>query len=147
MLERLDPFIHLLLAQSVHLADEVEILFGREVINQETIIDDLQRITREYPSLIVVLKSERTLIAGKGEVTINTTGNNALAKGGSGDVLAGMIAGLFAQRETVQSVIAAVYVHSLASDYWLRSHSSYSLLASELIEMADGVLFEMTEKK
>ncbi|MBQ1826840.1 MAG: bifunctional ADP-dependent NAD(P)H-hydrate dehydratase/NAD(P)H-hydrate epimerase, partial [Erysipelotrichaceae bacterium] len=85
--------------------------------------------------------------AGKGEVTINTTGNNALAKGGSGDVLAGMIAGLFAQRETIQSVIAAVYVHSLASDYWLRSHSSYSLLASELIEMADGVLFEMTEKK
>ncbi|MBQ4253602.1 MAG: NAD(P)H-hydrate dehydratase [Erysipelotrichaceae bacterium] len=115
--------------------------------HQETIIPDLQRITKEYPSLIIVLKSERTLIAGKGEVTINTTGNNALAKGGSGDVLAGMIAGLFAQRETIQSVIAAVYVHSLASDYWLRSHSSYSLLASELIEMADGVLFEMTEKK
>ncbi|MBR0138514.1 MAG: NAD(P)H-hydrate dehydratase [Erysipelotrichaceae bacterium] len=114
--------------------------------HQETVIPDLQKITREYGSLIVVLKSERTLIAGKGEVTINTTGNNALAKGGSGDVLAGIIAGLFAQRETIQSVIAAVYVHSLAADYWLQSHSSYSLLASELIEMADGVLYEMTEK-
>lgn len=113
--------------------------------HQETIIDDLLRITRTYPELIIVLKSERTLIAAKGEITINTTGNDALAKGGSGDVLAGMIGGLFAQRNSVQSVIAAVYVHSLAADYWLKSHSSYSLLASEIIDMADGVIFDLLE--
>ncbi|MBQ1522330.1 MAG: NAD(P)H-hydrate dehydratase, partial [Erysipelotrichaceae bacterium] len=109
----------------------------------ETIVSDLAEISEKYPTLITVLKSENTLTAYRGQITVNTTGNNALAKGGSGDVLCGFTAGLFAQKPDVSSVIAAVYIHSLAADYWIREHSSYSLLASDLIEQIDKILFEM----
>lgn len=109
----------------------------------ETIVSDLAEISEKYQTLITVLKSENTLTAYRGQITVNTTGNNALAKGGSGDVLCGFTAGLFAQKPDVSSVIAAVYIHSLAADYWIREHSSYSLLASDLIEQIDKILFEM----
>ena len=114
---------------------------------ENAVIDDLRRISLEYPNLITVLKSEHTIIAHDGKICINVTGNNALAKGGSGDVLCGVIGGLFAQRNDVSAVEAAVYVHSLAADRWCDVHSSYSLLASDLIEMIDSVLFEMTRGK
>lgn len=45
----------------------------------------------------LVLKDARTVVTDGGEVYINTTGNNALSTGGTGDVLTGMIAGLLAQ--------------------------------------------------
>ena len=111
---------------------------------ENTIIEDLKKISLEYPGLITVLKSEHTIIAHEGKICINVTGNNALAKGGSGDVLCGVIGGLFAQRSDAAAVEAAVYVHSLAADRWCEAHSSYSLLASDLIEMIDELLFEMT---
>jgi len=111
---------------------------------ENTIIEDLKKISLEYPGLITVLKSEHTIIAHEGKICINVTGNNALAKGGSGDVLCGVIGGLFAQRSDVAAVEAAVYVHSLAADRWCEAHSSYSLLASDLIDMIDEILLEMT---
>ena len=43
MLEWLEAFIHLLLAQSIHLADEIEIFFGGEVVDEETIVNKLTR--------------------------------------------------------------------------------------------------------
>jgi len=110
----------------------------------ESIAQDLVAISKRYPSLVTVFKGEHTLIAHDGQLTINTTGNDALAKGGSGDVLTGVIGGLMAQKPEVTSVVAGVYVHSLAADYWVRSNSSYSLLASDLIEQIDKVLFDLT---
>ncbi len=114
--------------------------------NQDTVVEDLRRISNLYPSLIIVLKGEHTLIANKGIITINKTGNNALAKGGSGDVLAGTITGFLAQKKDYDSVVAGVYVHSLAADYWVKDYSPYSLLASDLIRMIDRVLFNFTNK-
>lgn len=111
---------------------------------QSRIAEDLRIINRDYENMMVVLKSENTIIAYKGNITFNPVGNNALAKGGSGDVLAGAIAGMLAQRSCYESVVAAVYVHSLSADYWLQNHSSYSLLASDVIEMMDRILFEMS---
>ena len=123
-----------------HLAEYQRIFEYR----QETVLEDLKKISREHPYLVTVLKSENTVIAHDGKITINATGNNALAKGGSGDVLCGVIGGFVAQRNDEAAVRAAVYVHSLAADRWCESHSSYSLMASDLIEMIDEVLFEMT---
>ena len=108
------------------------------------IIPDLISISAEYPNLITVLKSENTLTTYDRQITVNRTGNNALAKGGSGDVLCGLIAGLFARQPDINSVIAAVYIHSLAADYWIRENSAYSLLASDLILQIEKILFEMT---
>jgi NAD(P)H-hydrate repair Nnr-like enzyme with NAD(P)H-hydrate dehydratase domain len=52
-----------------------------------------------------------------GKAYINTTGNVGLAKGGSGDVLTGMIAGLAAQCDSTENAVRrAVYLHGLAAD-------------------------------
>ncbi len=116
------------------------------VYSQEIIIEDLQRYTTSFPNLVIVLKGEHTLIGYKGKITINTTGNNALAKAGSGDVLCGIISGFLAQKCDIESVIAAVYIHSLAADYWCINNSPYSLLASDLIKMIDRILKQLTDK-
>ena len=82
----------------------------------------------------VVLKGARTLIAHpSGQVAVNTSGNPGMAKGGSGDVLAGMIAGLLAQyaEEPSKAVEAAVYLHGLAADLAVRKEDDHTLLATD----------------
>lgn len=121
-----------------HLA-EYQRIFDYE---SSRILIDLAAILKIYENLIIVLKSENTLIAYKDSITINDCGNNALAKGGSGDVLAGCIGGFMSQRADLDAIIAAVYIHSYAADYWLKNHSPYSLLASDLIDSIDHILYE-----
>ncbi len=82
----------------------------------------------------VVLKGARTLIAHpSGQVAVNTSGNPGMAKGGSGDVLGGMIAGLLAQypEEPARAVEAAVYLHGLAADMAVRKSNEHTLLATD----------------
>jgi len=82
----------------------------------------------------LVLKGARTLIAHPdGRVAINTTGNPGMAKGGSGDLLTGLIAGLLAQHpaEAARAVEAAVYLHGLAADLALRQADEHTLLATD----------------
>jgi hydroxyethylthiazole kinase-like uncharacterized protein yjeF len=69
---------------------------------------------------VVVLKGSGSVIAGAdGAVRINPTGNARLAIGGTGDVLAGMIAARLAAGESaVEAASAAVYLHGLAADRW-----------------------------
>jgi NAD(P)H-hydrate epimerase len=85
---------------------------------------------------IVVLKGARTLIAHPlGQVGVNTTGNPGMAKGGSGDLLTGVVAGMLAQHpdEPAQAVEAAVYLHGLAADLTVREADEHTLLASDTI--------------
>src|SRR5262249_8148275 len=84
---------------------------------------------------ILVLKGWRTLIAEPGgTVYVNTTGNPGLAKGGSGDILTGIVAGLLAQHpdRPVQAVCAAVHLHGLAADLAVEGGDQRSLLATEV---------------
>ena len=99
-----------------------------------TICPDLYSFSKKYPTTVMVLKGENTLMAFDGMITVNITGNNALAKAGSGDVLCGTIGGLLAQKPKVSSVYCGVYVHGYAADKWVSEKGHYSLLASELIE-------------
>ena len=92
---------------------------------------------------IVVLKGQRSLIATPtGRVWINPTGSPALAKGGSGDVLTGLLAGLIAQHQnSVElAVRAAVYLHGLCGELGAKDRTEQSLLASELIEYLPGAI-------
>jgi ADP-dependent NAD(P)H-hydrate dehydratase / NAD(P)H-hydrate epimerase len=89
-------------------------------------------------NVTLVLKGARTLIAHpNGQVAINTTGNPGMAKGGSGDLLTGLVAGLLAQFPTQanQAVEAAVYLHGLAADLAVRApgsiHDEHTLLATD----------------
>ena len=69
-------------------------------------------------SLVIVLKNQYTFVClPNGEIHINTTGNPAMASGGMGDVLTGMIAGLVAQSYPAETAaILAVYLHGKAGD-------------------------------
>ncbi len=95
----------------------------------------------------LVLKGARTLIAHPdGRVAVNTTGNPGMAKGGSGDLLTGLIAGLLAQypAEAARAVEAAVYLHGLAADLAVkRRNDEHTLLATDsLIHLAQAFRFQ-----
>jgi hydroxyethylthiazole kinase-like uncharacterized protein yjeF len=85
--------------------------------------------------VILVLKGSRSLIASPdGEVFINPTGNAAMATGGTGDVLTGMIAGLLAQKrgDPLGATIAAVYLHGLAGDIAASKLGTRAMIASDI---------------
>jgi NAD(P)H-hydrate epimerase len=82
----------------------------------------------------LVLKGARTLIAHPdGRVAVNTTGNPGMAKGGSGDLLTGLVAGLLAQHpgEAGKAVEAAVCLHGLSADLAVRGGDEHTLLATD----------------
>lgn len=69
-----------------------------------------------FPHVVLVLKGANTIIAYNGELFINTYGTPSLAKGGSGDVLSGMIGALLAQGYTpIDAAISATLAHALVS--------------------------------
>lgn len=86
----------------------------------------------------LVLKGFRTLIAAPGgAVAVNPTGNAGMAKGGTGDVLTGIIAGLLAQYPSIpfaQVVAGAVYLHGLAGDLAADHSGPASMVAGDLLE-------------
>jgi NAD(P)H-hydrate epimerase len=100
-------------------------------------------IARDFATrnqVILVLKGWRTLIAHPdGTIAVNTTGNPGMAKGGSGDLLTGMVAAMLAQfpDRAGQAVEAAVYLHGLAADLAVRSDTpggnQHTLLATDLL--------------
>lgn len=111
---------------------EFDRLFG----NSENEFDRIEKaihLTQEYP-FIIVLKGHYTFIAFNGKGWFNTTGNAGLAKGGSGDVLTGIITTLLAQTfSPFDAAVAAVYLHGLAADLALENQSMESLLATDVI--------------
>ncbi len=90
----------------------------------------------EKHAVTLVLKGARTLIAHPdGTVAVSTTGNPAMAKGGSGDLLTGIVAGLLAQYriDTARAVEAAVYFHGLAADLAVLDVDEHALLATDTV--------------
>lgn len=84
----------------------------------------------------LVLKGWRTLIAHPdGRVAVNTTGNPGMAKGGSGDILTGIVAAMLAQykQDVAQAVEAAVFLHGLAGDFATLATEEHTVLATDTI--------------
>jgi hydroxyethylthiazole kinase-like uncharacterized protein yjeF len=95
---------------------------------------DVARDFAKSSGATVVLKGARTIIAHpSGRVAVNTTGNPGMAKGGSGDLLTGMVAGLLAQhpQQHERAVEAAVFLHGLAADIAVRAGNEHTLLATD----------------
>lgn len=93
-----------------------------------------KRISGIYGS-VTVLKTYKTVIMSPdGRKYINTTGNNSMAKAGSGDVLAGMISGLVAQKmDLFEGAALGVYLHGLCGDLAKEELTEYSVMAEDLI--------------
>lgn len=86
--------------------------------------------------VILVLKGWRTLIAHPdGRIAVNTSGNPAMAKGGSGDILTGIVAAMLAQYpdRIAEAVEAAVYLHGLAADFAARAQDEHTVLATDTV--------------
>lgn len=102
---------------------------------QKDRIETTRRFAMEY-QVIVVLKGAATVISDpKGEIFINSSGNTALSKGGSGDVLTGLIAGLIAQEvEPIKAAVLGVFMHGLAAEYVSKEKTQRAALPSDLID-------------
>ena len=97
--------------------------------------DIVGEFVSNYP-VVCVLKDARTIVSKQDTpVFINTAGNNAMAKAGSGDVLAGVITGLLAQHmDAFDSACLGVYLHGAGGDAARRQNGVYSVLATDLID-------------
>lgn len=94
----------------------------------------------------LVLKLERSIIANKKITYLNTTGNNGLSKGGSGDVLTGIITALFAQSlKCIESAALGVYLHGLIADVLLDEFTVYAITPTELIKNINRGFKELNE--
>lgn len=103
-------------------------------------------LSKEYENLTVVLKGAGTVIAKDDKVFVNQTGNAGMAKGGSGDVLAGITASLAAQGiDSVYATMAAVFIHGLAGDKAAEKFSMQSMTATDIIKNLPIVFKEITE--
>lgn len=106
--------------------------FGDVNLTPANRLEYAMRFTQRYPETTLLLKGANTLIAHKEKIYINTLGSVALAKGGSGDVLAGMIGALLAQGHSgIESAIHASLAHALASQL---ESSTYALTPQKLIQ-------------
>ncbi len=115
-----------------------DILNNREVIGNDFV--------KTYPNVTLVLKDQITTIHQNKQQYLFQDGHHALAKGGSGDVLCGMIAGLYAQsKNSLNACIAAVYVHGLIAKKLAQQYSAYSILGRDLISQLKTMYKEMED--
>jgi hydroxyethylthiazole kinase-like uncharacterized protein yjeF len=109
---------------------------------------NVARSFAERFGVTLVLKGARTLIAHPdGRVAVNTTGNPGMAKGGSGDLLTGVVAGFLAQypKDTAAAVEAAVCLHGRAADLAVRDTDEHTLLATDsLVKFSRAFRFDST---
>ena len=112
-------------------------------------INIARRFASEHHATLV-LKGWRTLVAHPdGRVAVNTTGNPALAKGGSGDILTGIVAAMLAQfpDDVARAVEAAVYLHGLAADFAARAMDEKTVLATDVIDrLSDAFRYRVRDE-
>lgn len=107
-------------------------------INSKDIQTDRIKFVEEfclkYPKITLVLKGSKSIISNNDKVFINSTGNPILARGGSGDILSGIIGTFLAQSiNCLESAILGNYIHGLTSDIALNENSEHSIITEELI--------------
>ncbi len=105
------------------------------------------KLTAEKFGCCVVLKGNQTVVCTKDlEVFVNTSGNSALAKAGSGDVLTGIISGLMAQGVSVENAAKlGVYLHGLCGELASQDLSLYSVLATDQIDYIPQAIKKILE--
>ncbi len=115
---------------------EMARLLGKSVKEVQADRINLARSFAIDHHLTLVLKGWRTLIAHPdGTIAVNTTGNPAMAKGGSGDILTGIVAAMLGQYpdDVARAVEAAVYLHGLAGDFAAQGMDEHTVLATDTL--------------
>ena len=103
-----------------------------------------EEFAKKY-GIVVLLKGKNTIITDGCKTFMNPTGNSAMASGGMGDTLTGIISALIGQGlSTLNGTVCGAYVHGKAGD--ILSEDMYSLLARDVIEMIPCVMKDLTLK-
>lgn len=122
-------------------ADEFQRLLGKRVGEGRERLKEAKLWAQKYKVVLVLKGAHTAVIRPDGFVSFNSSGNVSLAKGGTGDVLTGMILSYLAQGyDAFVASCLAVYYHGLAADSWHAENSGASMLASDLIEELPKVL-------
>lgn len=108
---------------------------------KENRFEQLQSFCTKY-KLVCALKDARTVVYQQGEdFFLNLSGNSSMAKGGSGDVLTGVIAGILAQtKNAYKSACLGVYLHGLAGELAAEKKGKYSVLAGDIADCIGEIL-------
>jgi NAD(P)H-hydrate epimerase len=107
-------------------------------IPAEDISCNKEKVAKSFANkynVVCVLKGHRSVVARPdGKIFVNTTGNPGMAKGGTGDVLTGMIASFIGQGiMPFEAAALGVYLHGLAGDLAAKEKGEVSMLASDLL--------------
>ena len=107
---------------------------------------DLALETAARLGVILVLKGAQTVVAAPdGRASINSTGNPALASGGTGDVLTGLMGGFLAQGLAPwDAARLGVYLHGLAADFFVSRHGQRGMIAGDLLAVWPQMLTEFS---
>lgn len=104
-------------------------------------LESASRFSKQY-GVVLVLKGHRTIIAAPdGRLAINSSGNPAMATGGSGDTLTGIVSALLAQGfDPFQAACLGVYIHGAACDRIFAGFSSRGFLATDMLDEVPAVI-------
>jgi NAD(P)H-hydrate epimerase len=107
---------------------------------------DLARDTAAKFGVTLVLKGAQTVVAAPdGRASINSTGNPALASGGTGDVLTGLMGGFLAQGLAPwDAARLGVYLHGLAADFFVSRHGQRGMIAGDLLAIWPQMVAEFS---
>lgn len=112
---------------------EMARLTGIDTHTVQAYREEAARAFASTNEVTLVLKGAGTLVAKGEQVYRNTTGNHGMAKGGSGDFLAGMLVSFLAQgMDAVQAAAAAVYLHGRSGDMAAKDISCRGMLPSDM---------------
>lgn len=104
----------------------------------------VKEFCNKYPKITLVLKGVKSIIANNEKIYINNTGNPILSRGGSGDILSGIIGAFSSQNiNNFDSCVLSNYIHGLASDIALKDNSEHSIITEELIEYISKAFVEI----
>lgn len=125
---------------------EFERLFGKTDNSFERL--DLAKTKAKELGLYIVLKDHHTqVVTPEGTVFYNVTGNSGLAKGGSGDILTGIITSLLAQRYSEEeAAIFGVWLHGKAADFAAKKHSKEAMQPTDVINELGNVFLYLNKK-
>lgn len=114
---------------------EMSRLTGRSIFELKRDIIESSRCFAAERGVICCLKDAHSALSDGRDVYLNTSGNSGMSKGGSGDVLTGLIAALLAQKMTpFEAACTGAYLHGRAGTLAAESLSEYSLLARDIAE-------------
>lgn len=103
------------------------------------------RVAQELFQCVVLLKGHQTLVANARRVYGISSGNEALAKAGTGDVLAGIITALRAQGlGAIRAAVLGAYVHGATANLWkAQKKDLLSMMTTDVIELLPQVLYKL----